>query len=246
MIHYADVAIACDDHHAAAALYERLVPYAGQLPTRGCRPVPRADRPLPRQARHPAAPLRAGRPPLHPRRRIRRARRRRLLRHRDRPGLGPDVPPAPASRRRTTGPCPPRLGTIRRHRRRLRRRRTTRHRSRATARLTTTDEPGDTSSAPSPSGSTRWHTPPGRHRPDSDQDRPRQPLRLRHGNARGITRRSGPQRCCTSALTGCPISLTKRSWKRATKQSMCEDLAGSSVGNHLVCQLLELGQGGPR
>jgi tetratricopeptide (TPR) repeat protein len=38
MIHYTDVAIACDDHRAAAALYERLVPYAGQTPTRGAAP----------------------------------------------------------------------------------------------------------------------------------------------------------------------------------------------------------------
>ena len=34
--------------------------------------------------------------------------------------------------------------------------------------------------------------------------------------------------------------------ERVTKQSMCEDLAGSSVGNHSACQLLELDQGGPR
>ena len=40
MIHYSDVAIACDDHHAAAALYERLVPYADQLPTKGAVPYP--------------------------------------------------------------------------------------------------------------------------------------------------------------------------------------------------------------
>lgn len=43
MIHYSDVAIACDDHHAAAALYERLVPYAGQIPTRGSAPYPPID-----------------------------------------------------------------------------------------------------------------------------------------------------------------------------------------------------------
>ena len=70
VIHYSDVAIACDDHHAAAALYERLVPYADQLPTMGSLVHPPVE-PLPRQTRHPAAPLRAGRPPLHPRRRIR-------------------------------------------------------------------------------------------------------------------------------------------------------------------------------
>jgi tetratricopeptide (TPR) repeat protein len=38
MIRYSDVAIACDDHHAAAALYERLVPYAGQFCTRASAP----------------------------------------------------------------------------------------------------------------------------------------------------------------------------------------------------------------
>jgi tetratricopeptide (TPR) repeat protein len=43
MIDYADVAIACDDQNAAAALYERLVPYAGQLPTRGAVPYPPID-----------------------------------------------------------------------------------------------------------------------------------------------------------------------------------------------------------
>ena len=40
MIHYADVAIACDDHPAAAALYERLVPFADQFPTEGSVPYP--------------------------------------------------------------------------------------------------------------------------------------------------------------------------------------------------------------
>ena len=40
MIHYTDVAIACDDHHAAAALYERLIPYADQIPTKGSFPYP--------------------------------------------------------------------------------------------------------------------------------------------------------------------------------------------------------------
>ena len=43
MIHYTDVAIACDDHHAAAALYERLVPYADQIPTKGSVPYPPID-----------------------------------------------------------------------------------------------------------------------------------------------------------------------------------------------------------
>jgi tetratricopeptide (TPR) repeat protein len=38
MIHYADVAIACDDHHAAAALYEWLIPYSDQFPTDGVIP----------------------------------------------------------------------------------------------------------------------------------------------------------------------------------------------------------------
>jgi tetratricopeptide (TPR) repeat protein len=38
MIHYSDVAIACDDHHAAGALYEWLVPYADQFPTDGVVP----------------------------------------------------------------------------------------------------------------------------------------------------------------------------------------------------------------
>ena len=114
-IHYIDVAIACDDHPAAAALYERLVPYAGQVPTNGG--VPYASRrPLPRQARHAAPPLRAGRrttspapptsptlpaPPTSPPRR---------------PRLGHDVPPAQQTRRRRTGPKPPRLGTIGRRR----------------------------------------------------------------------------------------------------------------------------------
>jgi hypothetical protein len=40
MVHYSDVAVACDDHHVAAALYERLAPYAGQLPTKGSVPYP--------------------------------------------------------------------------------------------------------------------------------------------------------------------------------------------------------------
>ena len=43
MIHYTDVAIACDDHHAAAALYERLIPYADQIPTKGSFPYPPID-----------------------------------------------------------------------------------------------------------------------------------------------------------------------------------------------------------
>ena len=43
MIDYADVAVACDDQNAAAALYERLAPYAGQLPTRGAVPYPPID-----------------------------------------------------------------------------------------------------------------------------------------------------------------------------------------------------------
>ena len=102
MIHYTDVAIACDDHHAAAALYERLVPYAGQLPTRGSAPChPPIDHYLGKlatllgryeQADHhftgaAAFADRAGAA---------------YLASRDRPRLGPDVPPAPASRRRTT------------------------------------------------------------------------------------------------------------------------------------------------
>jgi hypothetical protein len=43
MIRYADVAIACDDHRAAAALYERLVPYAGQIHADGLVPYAPVD-----------------------------------------------------------------------------------------------------------------------------------------------------------------------------------------------------------
>jgi tetratricopeptide (TPR) repeat protein len=40
MIHFADVAVACDDHAAAAALYEQLVPYADQVGGTGGTPYP--------------------------------------------------------------------------------------------------------------------------------------------------------------------------------------------------------------
>jgi DNA-binding SARP family transcriptional activator len=40
MIYFTDVAVACTDDRAAAALYERLVPYADQVPTRGSVPCP--------------------------------------------------------------------------------------------------------------------------------------------------------------------------------------------------------------
>ena len=40
--------------------------------------------------------------------------------------------------------------------------------------------------------------------------------------------------------------VTMHAASPAPKQSMCEDLAGSGVGNHSVSQLLELEQGGPR
>jgi hypothetical protein len=43
MLAYPDVAIACNDHHAAAAVYERLVPYAGQIPGNGHVPHPPID-----------------------------------------------------------------------------------------------------------------------------------------------------------------------------------------------------------
>jgi class 3 adenylate cyclase/tetratricopeptide (TPR) repeat protein len=43
MIHYADVAIACDDHHAAATLYERLAPYPNQVAGSGNVPYPPVD-----------------------------------------------------------------------------------------------------------------------------------------------------------------------------------------------------------
>ncbi len=40
MVHFTDVALACDDHRAAAALYERLVPYAECVPGNGSAPYP--------------------------------------------------------------------------------------------------------------------------------------------------------------------------------------------------------------
>jgi hypothetical protein len=40
MLHYSEVAIACDDHLAAAELCERIVPYADQVPTKGSFPYP--------------------------------------------------------------------------------------------------------------------------------------------------------------------------------------------------------------
>jgi class 3 adenylate cyclase len=52
MIHYADVAVACDDHLAAAALYERLVPYADQVPTKGGIPHPPVSYSLGKLATH--------------------------------------------------------------------------------------------------------------------------------------------------------------------------------------------------
>ena len=65
-------------------------------------------------------------------------------------------------------------------------------------------------------------------------------------NARAVTRPAGCRHRALRPLPGAPYRSPSAAWRRATKQSMCEDLAGSSVGNHSVCQLLELEQGGPR
>jgi hypothetical protein len=120
-----------------------------------------------------------------------------------------------------------------------------------------------TAVADDPSSTRRWPAPP-RHAPRvtgaAEQVPSETVWRGRSGAGRSASGRSSSPSCAIVGSSGEPASSTTlASLVEQTltpspgppppgirKQSMCEDLAGSGVGNHSVSQLLELEQGGPR